>query len=70
MLFKNFACKPKIGPTHFEKLKPEPGPTYSELIYIRRFAFFVNADSRTYTGEEHRLFETFVFDYFNHSYWG
>jgi len=27
MLHKCFVCRPKIGPKHFDKLKPEPGPS-------------------------------------------
>jgi len=27
MLHKRFVCRPEIGPKHFDKLKPKPGPT-------------------------------------------
>jgi len=54
---KTLHANPKLARHILKNLSPNPvrlkklGPTYSELIYIRRFAFFVNADSRTYTGE-------------------
>ena len=34
MLWKGFVCRPKIGPKHFEKLKPEPGPSPARLTTL------------------------------------
>jgi len=33
LVSKDVVCRSEIGPKHFDKLKPEPGPTYNSGIY-------------------------------------
>jgi len=45
MLYKSFVCRPEIGPKHFDKLKPEPGPKSPTrpitLHYVKSFILSV-----------------------------